>query len=114
MISQIIENVIKDRVSTILSKKQIPLIEDFSLTDSISEIIEKLIILHIRTWMLEDLASTCSDDAELGSIKRKLDICFKQKRPAYIRAINKLIDDSIINNKTLFEDSVKIYKDTVK
>lgn len=112
-----LELFIKNKINNIMSEeKDNPpdLTEDFLYTDNFAEVLEKLIILHIRTWMLEDMASSCQDDTELGSIKRKLDICFKQKRPSYIQAINRMIDDSICNNKRLIEDSVKVYKDNLK
>jgi len=112
-----LELFIKNKINNILliNKTQPPeMPEDFLYTDNFAEVVEKLIILHIRTWILEDMASSCANDVELGSIKRKLDICFKQKRPAYIQAINRMIDVSISKNKSLTEDSVKIYKDDLK
>jgi len=44
------------------------------------------------------------------NLKRKVDICFKQKRPKYVQAINRMVDNAIINEKSLIEDSVKKYK----
>jgi hypothetical protein len=76
----------------------------------LGEVIEKLCILHIRTWFLEDMAGVAKTDEELANIKRKIDICFKQKRPTYIQAINTMIDQCILNEKSLLENSVKIYK----
>ena len=108
-----IENTIKNQVNLILSNKNTQLPEipvDIVATDNLAEVIEKLVILHIRTWFLEDMAGAATSDEELASIKRKVDICFKQKRPTYIQAINKIIDDAIVNNKSLLENSVKIYK----
>jgi len=108
-----LEEVIKNKVSEILNKKdsnppELPV--DLAVTDNLSEVIEKLVILHIRTWFLEDMAGVAKTDEELANIKRKVDICFKQKRPMYIQAINKIIDDAIVNSKSLVENSVKIYK----
>ena len=60
--------------------------------------------------MLEDAAQEASSDVELGALKRKIDICFKQKRPKLVQAINRLVSDSIVNNTSLVEDSVKLYK----
>ena len=53
-------------------------------------------------------AATSND--ELADLKRKVDICFKVKRPKLVAALNELIDDAIRNNKSLREDSVKLYK----
>lgn len=84
--------------------------ENYIATDSFGEVLEKLAILHIRMWMLEDQMPLAKTDAEVADIKRKLDICFKIKRPKLVAAINALIDDAITNNKSLREDSVKTYK----
>jgi hypothetical protein len=46
----------------------------------------------------------------MADLKRKVDICFKVKRPKYVQAINLLVDDAIKNEKSLREDSVKLYK----
>ena len=61
-------------------------------------------------WMLEDAIQAAATDEEIAELKRKCDICFKVKRPKYVQAINKLVDDAIIYNKSLREDSVKLYK----
>ena len=106
-----IENIIKKTVNEELRLKIIPeLPHDLNYTDTIGEVIEKLCILHIRTWFLEDMAGIAKTDQELANIKRKIDICFKQKRPTYIQAINNMIDQCIRTEKNLSEDSVKIYK----
>lgn len=107
-----LESIIKNQVNKILNAaKEAPdLPADIVATDNLGEVIEKLIILHIRTWFLEDMAGVAISDTELANIKRKIDICFKQKRPMYIQAINKMIDSAIVNGKSVSEDSVKLYK----
>lgn len=106
-----IEKVIESRVGELLSQRSIPEIPDnLVATDNIGEVIEKLCILHVRTWFLEDMVGVAKTDQELADLKRKIDTCFKQKRPQYIQAINRMIDQSIVGNKSLVEDSVKIYK----
>ena len=110
-ISITIETVIKEKVYEILSQRQLPELPDNLIaTDNLGEVIEKLCILHIRTWFLEDLVGVAKTDEEIASLKRKIDICFKQKRPQYIQAINRMVDAAIVNGKNLVEDSVKIYK----
>jgi len=110
MIGETIDNSIKDYVNLILEQGDLPkLPDDLVTTDNIGEVIEKSIILHIRTWMLEDKIGVATDDSEIANLKRKIDICFKQKRPQYIQAINRMIDNAIVNGKTLTEDSVKNY-----
>ena len=51
-----------------------------------------------------------SENSNIADLKRKLDICFKQKRPKLVQAINRLIENSIKYEKSLIEDSVKVYK----
>ncbi len=103
------EDIIKKRVAEVLETKEMPeLLPDIIQTDNIGEVIEKLIIVHIRMWMLED-AIGLAEDKDVAGLKRKIDICFKQKRPRYVEAVNRMIDDSIISGKSLAEDSVKQY-----
>lgn len=105
-----IEKVIQSCVRDVLAKKKIPdLPEDLIETDNIGEVLEKLIIIHIRMWMLEDAVGNAGTDKEIADLKRKIDICFKQKRPKYVEAINRMIDNSILTGKSLVEDSVKHY-----
>lgn len=110
MIGEAIEDLIKNKVKQILEKAETePEIVELIQTDNIGEVIEKLAILHIRTWMLEDKISISTDDVEISNLKKKIDICFKQKRPKFVQAINLMLDDSIKNNRSLLEESVKIY-----
>jgi len=109
MIAEKIENIIENKVKTILENRQIPELVDLIETDNIGEVIEKLAILHIRTWMLEDKISVSQDDREIADIKKKIDICFKIKRPKYVHAINLMIDNSVKKSKSLVEESVKLY-----
>ncbi len=110
MIGEKIEEIIKNRVKELLdSSKKVDLPKDIVETDNIGEVIEKLAILHCRMWYLEDAIGQAKTDNEIADLKRKIDICFKQKRPKYVEYINRLIDSSIIYNKSLIEDSVKKY-----
>ena len=111
MIGERIEEIIKNRVNEILNKdKIVELPEDLIETDNLGEVIEKLSILHCRMWYLEDAMADAKNDTEMANLKRKIDICFKDKRPRYVEAINKMIQNSIRTNKSLIEDSVKLYK----
>jgi hypothetical protein len=106
-----IEETIKQVVTETLNKsKEVQMPDDLIETDNIGEVIEKLSILHCRMWYLEDAISVANSDEEVAELKRKIDICFKVKRPKYVQAVNRMIDNAIINNKSLVEDSVKHYK----
>lgn len=108
-IGNIIEKCIKDTVEKTLSEQNVPDIE-YVETDNLGEVIEKLAILHIRTWMLEDAIQEAKSNDEIAELKKKIDICFKVKRPKLVQAINLMVENSIRSNKTLVEDSVKLYK----
>jgi hypothetical protein len=105
------EKIISNKIRNILNDcKDVNLPDDIIETDNIGEVIEKLSILHCRMWYLEDAISDAKSDNEIADLKRKIDICFKSKRPKYVQAINKMIENSIISGKSLIEDSVKHYK----
>lgn len=104
-----LEKCIKDTVDNVLSERKIPNIE-YIQTDNLGEVVEKLVILHIRTWMLEDAIQEATEDSEIAELKKKIDSCFKVKRPALVQAINLLVDNAIAKEKSLREDSVKLYK----
>lgn len=109
----LIEECIKNTVNEVLSRRELPDVE-YIETDNLGEVVEKLSILHIRTWMLEDAIQQTQSDVEIVELKKKIDICFKVKRPKFVQAINLLIDSSIAKNKSLREDSVKLYKGVSK
>jgi hypothetical protein len=108
-VGQIVEEIIKQTVAETLAKKSLPDVE-YIETDNLGEVIEKLAILHIRTWMLEDAIGEAQSDSEIADIKKKIDICFKVKRPKFVQAINAMVDKAILTNKSLTEDSVKLYR----
>jgi hypothetical protein len=111
MIGEKVEEIIKNKINEILFiNKNVELPKDIIETDNLGEVIEKLSILHCRMWYLEDAIVTAKNNDEIAEIKKKIDICFKVKRPKYVEAINKMVESSIINGKSLIEDSVKHYK----
>lgn len=64
--------------------------EIFVSSETIGEVIDKLIILHIRIWHLEDQVSFASPE-KLLEIEKKLRYCFKVKRPRLVVALDRLI-----------------------
>lgn len=108
-LGELMEQIIHDTVNRVLEDDDMP-DSEYIATDNLGEVIEKLAIIHIRMWMLEDAMQAAKSDEELADLKRKVDICFKVKRPKYVQAINLLVDDAIRKGKSLREDSVKLYK----
>ena len=43
-------------------------------------------------------------DIDKKILKKKIDICFKDKRPRLVEAVNRMVNDSIVNNKSLIEE----------
>ena len=105
----LIDECIKTTVNEVLSRKELPDVE-YIETDNLGEVVEKLSILHTRMWMLEDAIQAASSNDEIAELKKKIDICFKIKRPRLVQAVNSLVDNAISQNKSLREDSVKLYK----
>jgi hypothetical protein len=105
----LIDECIKETIDEVLSRRELPDVE-YIETDNLGEVVEKLSILHTRMWMLEDAIQEATTDAEVADLKRKIDICFKVKRPRLVQAVNLLVDNAIASGKTLSEDSVKLYK----
>lgn len=111
MIGENIENIIINKTIEVLNyDKNVAMPDDIIETDNLGEIIEKLSILHCRMWYLEDAISDAKNDHEIAELKKKIDICFKIKRPKYVEAINRLVEKSIYYGKSIVEDSVKLYK----
>jgi hypothetical protein len=110
MFAEALSQVLSQHCTRVLENNTIP--DDVVLleTDNLGEIVEKLMILHIRCWMLEDAIQQATTDSQVADLKRKIDICFKTKRPRLVQAINLCVDNAIKNNRSLVEDSVKIYK----
>lgn len=106
----LIDQRIREYVSSICSGRSIPEVKEYIETDNFGEVIDKLIIVHIRTWMLEDLINKDISDEDLGKIKRKIDICFKRKRPQLVEALNILLKKAINEVKEDEDVSIKVYK----
>jgi predicted phosphoribosyltransferase len=107
--ADLIDQCIKETIDEVLSRRELPDVE-YIETDNLGEVIEKLSILHTRMWMLEDAIQEAKTDTEIADLKRKIDICFKVKRPRLVQAVNLLVDNAIATGRTLREDSVKLYK----
>ena len=90
--------IVDDNVKKImLGVKQTDKIEercDYVGSESIGEVIEKLLILNIRIWHLEDLAGIASKEnntEEYVRLKRIIDYCFKKRRPALVAALDAMV-----------------------
>jgi hypothetical protein len=85
---------------------------DLEFSDNFAEMLEKLIILHIRLWKMEDEVSATSDAYKIKKIKRKIDFICRIKRPKLLKAINVYLDAHIDKNhhKQISEEDIKFYE----
>ena len=86
--------------------------EGVEWSDNFAEMLEKYIILHIRMWKIEDMCAASNDPNEVFDLKRKLDFCFKDRRPNLTKAINSYLDAYIDKNggRKFDDGNVKQYK----
>jgi len=90
--SKALDEYIKNRVDEFLRKEIKDIEYDNVYSDTFSELIDKLIIVHIRYWMLEDqMGLNKNDTLKVGSLKLKADNLFKEKRPMLVEALDKMI-----------------------
>ena len=87
-------------------------IEGLEFSENFAEILDRFIVLHIRTWKLEDSIGEAKTDGEVADLKRKIDFCFKDRRPKLINAINSFLDVYINKEccRKFSELNVKQYK----
>lgn len=79
-------------------------------TDTFSELIDKLIVVHIRYWNFENDLALAQTDKEVAEIKRKSEILFKEKRPMLVKALDKLFYQRINGNVNYTPSNLKNYK----
>lgn len=86
--------------------------QDIEFSESFAEIMDRFIVLHIRMWKLEDAIAEAKNDSEVADLKRKVDYCFKDRRPKLTKAINSYLDVYVDKNhvRKFSEENVKLYK----
>lgn len=88
-----------------------PLTIDIEFSDNLAEMLEKLVILHIRLWKLEDeVALNKHDPASVAEIKHKIDFICRIKRPKLLKAVNSLLDVYVTQNRPFTEEDIKHYR----
>lgn len=86
--------------------------QDIEFSESFAEIMDRFIVLHIRMWKLEDAIAEAQSDSEVADLKRKVDYCFKDRRPKLTKAINSYLDVYVNKNhvRKFSEENIKLYK----
>lgn len=83
-------------------------------SETLGEIIEKLLILHVRIWNLEDAAGEAEqagDVEQFMELHKKLEICDKVVRPRLMEALGLMLEKVLIEEKPelVRQESLKRY-----
>lgn len=86
-------------------------IEGLEFSESFAEMLDRFVVLHIRMWKLEDAIVNAKNDQEIADLKKKIDFCFKEKRPKLTKAINFFLDCYVDKTRTkkFSEENIKFY-----
>ena len=108
-IGEYLDEFVQRKVKKILDENKFPDYDDI-FTDTLSELIDKLCVVHIRYWYLEDAMASCKDDGELLSLRKKSESLFKEKRPMLVAGFDKLIMKILGGDVKYTPVNVKHYK----
>lgn len=83
-------------------------------SETLGEVIEKFLILHIRIWNLEDAAGIAASEGDMQNLmvlRKKLDECDKVMRPRLMAAMNRILEEVIFGDRPdlLRSEDVKRY-----
>ncbi len=113
MVGSELDKYIQLKVKESLDMTKFPEYDDIH-SDTFSELIDKLIIVHIRLWYLEDATNAETDPIKVAELKRKADITFKEKRPMLVKSLDKMIVNLCNGKFTPTIENPKLYKDYEK
>ena len=108
-----IDKYIEEKVKQILDETKFPEYDDIH-SDTFSELIDKLIVTHIRLWYLEDATNAETDPVKIAEFKRKADITFKEKRPMLVKSLDKIIVNMCNGKFKPTVENPKLYKNYEK
>tara|TARA_R110000824_G_scaffold74599_8_gene189568 strand:+ start:3896 stop:4246 length:351 start_codon:yes stop_codon:yes gene_type:complete len=108
MIGTELDKYIQQKVKEVLDNDKFPEYDNIH-SDTFSELIDKLIIVHIRLWYLEDATNAESNPNKIAELKRKADITFKEKRPMLVKAIDKTITNMCNGKFSPTVENIKAY-----
>jgi len=108
MIGSELDEYIQKKVNEVLKVNKFPEYDNIH-SDSFSELVDKLIITHIRLWYLEDAMSLETNGEKMLVLKNKADITFKEKRPMLVKSIDKIIINMCNGKYQPPTESTKLY-----
>lgn len=83
---------------------------EYIASETFGEVLDKLIITHIRIWNLVDRAAV-ADEEDLPAIYNKIKHCVNVKRPKLVTALNKMFEEIVRGRWDLVDDEyVKAFK----
>lgn len=100
---------IKESIVTALADK-FPYFDDVC-PDTLAEIIDRLVILHIRYWYLKEAMSNPNlSDSELNDLRKKSELILNEKRPMLVRTFDKILFKLMANKLNYEPINYKFYK----
>lgn len=106
-----ISELLLEEISKRFDKEPID-IEGLEFSENFAEMLDRFVVLHIRMWKLEDAIANAKNDTEVAELKKKIDFCFKDKRPKLTKAMNFFLDSYVDKNhptKKFSEENIKMY-----
>ena len=112
-LDKLIDDSIADIISKVKQDNGVKLNIKYIASETMGQVIEKLLILNIRYWHLEDLAGHLKKgDAKYVEIKRKCEHCFAVEKPRLIETLNTMLKVAVAQGGADFleDENIKIYK----
>lgn len=106
-----ISELLLEEISNRFDKESID-VDGLEFSENFAEMLDRFVVLHIRMWKLEDAIANAKNDTEVAELKKKIDFCFKDKRPKLTKAINFFLDSYVDKNhpkKKFSEENIKMY-----
>ena len=103
-----LDQYIEEKVHKVLNQTKFPEYDDV-YTDTLAEVVDKLIIVHIRYWYLEDAMAKAKTDSELATLRRKSEILFKEKRPMLVAGFDKVLVNMVTGRTKYTPSNLKKY-----
>lgn len=107
-IGESLNKYIEEKVSEMLRQNKFPYYDDV-YTDTFGELIDRLTIINIRYWYLEDAMTNATTDKEMIKYRKKAAVLFQEKRPMLVKAIDKLFVKLVENKLNYTPSNTKKY-----
>jgi len=93
---------IQETITAIMHRGDVDKSVQYIASETLGEVIEKLLILHIRIWHLEDEAGLAAESGDmecLTALHVKIDECDKIVRRRLMAALTRLLVEAVTRNR---------------